>query len=434
MAVHAVGARVVELLFATFPTKKTTNLKLEVYGPRFTLFSDAGNLSNTSNHPTLKSIIADQPKGKDAALESLLALINKGIEKGLFSFAYFQELISEYVTVAPPSDVRSLCSSIVDHSIHLLSTRAGSRVVAECAAYGTPKDRKRILKSLKGYTRSSLLHTDAYIAILRLLDVTDDTVTSQKSILAELQVAPKKEVKKTVGPPESDDEDDDSANESKSSIIDIALSDTGSKLLLLLMSEDDEAMKKYFDPAEMEILRANPTFTQGGEEVPTSKKNQKTRRSELLQYMKKLLVELCELHTSALLQSRCGSKVLREVHEHYPSKQLSEAIANACDSAMFEDPLGHLSLKSILLNESTSSSNGDNSLTSALCAKYKGKLVEKIASSNRGAFVLAAMVAGDKTTVKEEISPNDITKLIKACKNDSKSAAGYEALLKAMKK
>ena len=53
-----------------------------------------------------------------------------------------------YLTLAPPSDVRALCSSLVDHSIHLISTKAGSRVVAECAAYGTTKDRKRIMKSL----------------------------------------------------------------------------------------------------------------------------------------------------------------------------------------------------------------------------------------------------------------------------------------------
>ncbi len=411
-----------------------------MYGTRFTLFSDSGTLSNTSNHPTLKSIVKEQPKGKEAALESLLSIINKGIDKGLFSFAYFQELLGEYVTVASPNDVRSLSSSLVDHSIHLLSTKAGSRVVAECAAYGTPKDRKRIMKSLKGYTRSSLLHTDAYIAILRLLDVTDDTVTAQKSILAELQVLPK-EVKQTVGPPESDDDDEDGENENKSPLLDIALSDTGSKLLLLLLAKDDDSRKKYFDPSELEILRTNTTIVENGEEVATSKKNPKTRRSELLQYMKKLLIELSESHTATLLRSRCGSRVLREVHNNFPSKQLSEAIANACEvenmnegeMSMFECPIGHLSLKSILANESSSSLNGDTSLTYALCAKFSGKLVETLASSNRGAFVLAALVDVDGPKVKKEVSTDEIKMLMKSCKKEKKPVAGYEALLKAMK-
>lgn len=440
LAVHAVGARVIELLFATLPNKSTMKLKLEVYGPRFKIFSDT--LSNTSSHPTLNTIIKDQPTGKAAALESLLSIINKGIEKGLFSFAYFQELICEYVTAAPSSDVRSLCSSLVDHSIHLLSTKPGSRVVAECAAYGTPKDRKRIMKSLKGYTRSSLLHSDAYIAILRLLDVTDDTVTAQKSVLTELQVF-QEEKKKTVGPPESDDDGKDkSGNENKSPILDVALSATASKLLLLLLAKDDEARQKYFDPAELEILRSNPTIFQGGEEVPTSKKNQNTRRLELLQYMKKTLVELCESHAGILLRSRCGSKVLREVYEHYPSRQLSEAIADATNSttddhlvSMFEDPIGHLCVKGILLNQAASSSaNGDNSLSSALCTKYNGKLIGNIASSNRGAFVLAAMAEGNQEHVKKEVSLKDIKNIIQLCKKENKSVAGYEALLKAINK
>lgn len=435
LAVHAVGARVVELLFATFPTKSTTKLKLEVYGPRFTLFNDSGSMSNSSSHPTLRTILKDQPSGKDVALQSLLSIINKGIEKGLFSFAYFQELLCEYVTAAPSNEVRSIASSLVDHSIHLLSTKAGSRVVAECATYGTPKDRKRIMKSLKGYTRSSLLHNDAYIAILRLLDVTDDTVTSQKSILAELQILPK-ETKQTVGPPESDDEDDDD-NENKSPILDLALSETGSKLFLLLLAKDEDSRKKYFDPAEMEILRANPTVLEKGEEIPTSKKNAKTRRTELLQYMKKLLVDLCDMHPSELLQSRCGSKVLKEVHINFTSEKLSQAITNACDSdnksddklSMFEHPIGHLSIKSIISSEKELTSNEKILLSSALFKKFSGELLNKVASSNRGAFILASMIEVEKKA-KEEIETKDILKIIKSCKKEKKPTAGYEALLK----
>eukprot|EP00551_Chaetoceros_affinis_P006113 CAMPEP_0203670650 /NCGR_PEP_ID=MMETSP0090-20130426/6661_1 /ASSEMBLY_ACC=CAM_ASM_001088 /TAXON_ID=426623 /ORGANISM="Chaetoceros affinis, Strain CCMP159" /LENGTH=636 /DNA_ID=CAMNT_0050535557 /DNA_START=100 /DNA_END=2010 /DNA_ORIENTATION=- len=462
LAVHAVGARVIELLFATLPPKFTSKLKLEVYGPRFTLFNDSITISSntststTSTHPTLQSIIQNQnnkSKAKDAALESLSSIIHKGIDKGLFSFAYFQQLLCEYVTVAPPSDVRALCPSLVDHSIHLLSTRSGSRVVAECAAYGTPKDRKRIMKSLKGYTLSSLLHCDAYIAILRLCDVTDDTVTVQKSILAELQVRPKKDdmKKKTVGPPDSDGEEEEDNDDSlRSPIIELALSETGSKLLLLLLAKDEESRKKYFDPAELEVLRANPTITENGEEVPTSKKNSKTRRMELLQYMKKILVQLCELHADELLRSRCGSKVMKEIHDTYPSKELTKAIVDACDldrgsttaadqntttMSMFEHPIGHLSLKNIILNESASSSNTkrENSLSSEVYLRYKGKLVEKIASSNRGAFVLAAMAEADDNA-RKEISINEIKKLIQVCKKDKKPVAGFEALLKVLKK
>jgi pumilio family protein 6 len=438
LAVHAVGARVVELLFATFPAKTTTKLKFEFYGPRFGLFND-GELASKVSNPTIHHIIKSQPDGKEAALESLMAIINKGIEKGLFSFAYFQQIICEYVTAASPNEVRSICSSLVDHSIHLISTKAGSRVVAECASYGTPKDRKRIMKSMKGYTRSSLLHADAYIAILRLLDVTDDTVNVQKSVLAELMVLPEKEKKMNVlGEDMNADEDDGT----KSPLLELALSDTGSKLFLLLLANNDEIRKKCFDPAELEILRQNDTIKQGDEDVPTSKKSANTRRVELLQYMKKLLTECCKSHANLLLKSRCGAKVLREVYSTFPSKELTDAIVEACEDeddgesdeymSIFEHPLGQLSIKQIILMDGADSSN-ENTLTEALHSKYKGALVEDIGASNRGGFVLAAMVKSDSSgAVKKELKGKQkvIKNRIKECKKLSTPASGYEILLK----
>lgn len=448
LAVHAVGARVVELLFATFPSKITTKLKLEFYGNRFGLFND-GNLGNTCSNPTIHTIVKLQPEGKDAALESLLKIINKGIEKGLYSFAYFQQLICEYMTASSPNDIRSLSSSLVDHSIHLLSTRAGSRVVAECAAYGTPKDRKRILKSLKGYTRSSLFHSDAYIALLRILDVTDDTVIVQKAILAELQVLPEEKKKMNVlGEDVSEGKDKD---QNRSPLIDLVLSETGSKLFLLLLMEE-ESRKKYFDPNEMEVLRANTTITQGDEEVPTSKKNANTRRMELLKYMQTLLTDCCKAHADQMLLSRCASKVLREVYLTFPSKELSDAIVEACDNgsdddedmgeylSVFEHPVGQVSVKNLILcdavSEGDSKKEDENNLTSALYSKYKGALVDDIGSSNRGAFVLAAMIDSDSSgAVLKEIvkGKKEIKKRIKQCKDASKPCAGFEALIKALK-
>lgn len=402
------------------------------------MFND-GELANKVSNPTIHHIIKNQPDGKEAALESLLSIINKGLEKGLYSFAYFQQIICEYVTAASSKDVRALCSSLVDHSIHLISTRAGSRVVAECAAYGTPKDRKRIMKSMKGYTRSSLLHSDAYISILRVLDVTDDTVSVQKSVLAELQVLPEKKKKMNVLGEDQNDTGDDGV---KSPLLELALSDTGSKLFLLLLAKDEDSRKKFFDPAELEILSLNPTIKEGDEDVPTSKKSANTRRAELLQYMKKLLTECCESHADLLLKSRCGAKVLREVYATFPSKSLTDAIVNACESdeddgsgehmSIFEHPLGQVSVKQIILMDGSDSSR-ENTLTQALQSKYKGALIDDIGASNRGAFVLAAMVETDSIgSVKKELSGQKkvIKSRIKECKKMSKPSAGYEALLK----
>lgn len=288
------------------------------------------------------------------------------------------------------------------------------------------------------------MHPDGYIAILRLLDVTDDTVISQKSVLAELLVSlPSKSDKVRVditGTPIEKDDDEDEGE--KPPLLDLALSETAHKLFVFLLANTDTKRKKYFDPSELEILRQNPVVTLNSEEVPTSKKNPNTRRLELLQYLKEALVELCTSHADILLRSRYGSKVFLETFEAFPSSKLVSAIVDTCGdepgeksglSSMLEDVIGHMTVKNMIVHESESQSKGDSNdilLARALYEKYKGKLLDTIACSNRGAFVLLAM-SEVLPEVKAEIGSkkNKIQKIIKAGSN---SSAGYHALMKAI--
>ena len=72
--------------------------------------------------------------------------------------------------------------------------------------------------------------------------------------------------------------------------------------------------------------------------------------------------------------------------------------------------------------------NSTSSLATALHKKFQGKLLSKIGSSNRGAFVLSAMVLG-VSDVKKELDGKrkDVKK-----KSTGKGSAGYLALLKAL--
>jgi pumilio family protein 6 len=408
-----VGARVVELLFSNFSPKATAPLKQEFYGPHFSLFAD-----ETNAHPTLASNLELTPEKKDVTLEFVVSMLNKAMEKGLFGFVYLQELFCEYVSVAPPEDIRSMSPNVVDHSIHMLSTRAGTRVVAACASYGTTKDRKRILKSLKGYTRSSLLHRDAYLAILQLVQVTDDTVSVHKSILAEVLTDPK---------------------EAESPLLEIALHETGSRLFLMLLVSSEEERQKYFDPYERQVLDANPTVLEDGERVPTSKKNPETRRKELMNYVRKPLIEMCSLHADVLIRSLPGSRVLREVYSAFRPQEVVDAVVAVCFAelstsnddgeslSLFEDPVGHLAVKNLL-----SCDADDKALfATAFYDKMQSRLME-VGSSNRGAFVLTALLKVEATREKtlKELSSHmkELHKLAK----EGRATAGFTALLQEM--
>ncbi|KAL9184304.1 hypothetical protein ACHAXT_002390 [Thalassiosira profunda] len=450
LAVHSVGSRVVELLFATFPTKSVAPLKLELYGPQYALFASASPSvdSNAPALPTLAAFVASNPDKKEATLAHLQSLLQKGLDKSLTGFAYFHALLLDYASVASPNDVRSfLAPALAEHALHLLSTRAGTKVVCECFAYGTVKERKKMLKCLKGYARSSLRHRDAYLAILRVCDVMDDTVLVNKTLLAELHRNPDAEKK---------DGEEEGGDEETSPILDLVLSDTGSKLfLLMLVSKEEEEStqgdekkaarwQRYLDPYEREVLHRNPTVTENEEEVPTSKKDEETRRRELSVYLKELLVDVCTKHAGEMLASKPGGKVLQEVCDNYPSEEVFGAIVEACEVVgetdgddalpMWEHPVGHLTLKHLFLAESKECPDeGDPSLARTFYAKFEKELGE-IAQSNRGAFVLSALM---KTSVKEEArealkgSKATISQLARGAKGEKK-LAGCGVLLEAL--
>lgn len=451
LAVHSVGSRVVELLFATFSSKSVAPLKLELYGPQYALFAscnpstDNDDKKNPSTLPTLASFVENNPDKRESTVTHLQSLIQKGLDKSLTGFSYFHSLLLDYVSVATPNDIRDfLTPALAEHSLHLISTRAGTKVVCDCVAYGTVKDRKKILKCFKGYTRSSLLHRDAYLAILRMVDVMDDTVLVNKMILAELLQSP-------------DTEKEDGADgEKPSPILDLMLSDTGSKLFLLLLVSKDEMISsddgktsyrwlKNLDPYEIEVLHRNPCVTENGESVPTSKKVDETRRQELVIFLKELLVDACVKHTEELMRSKAGSRVLLEVSEHFPSYELFSAVVDACADSLenkrpeksgekyltiLEDPVGHLTLKHLLLSESRKDidQDGAESLARMLYSKFQLRLGE-IASSNRGSFVLSALLKVPSVT-------KDVKKALRGFKKDisklAKSSAGAKVLLDAL--
>lgn len=400
-----------ESLFLIFPTKATLSLKQELYGPHFSLFSH--ELKTT---PTLKGNLdsAKTETQKEAALSFVRDILLKGMTKSFYGYTFFQELLAEYLDVVDSSEIRSFASIAVDHSIHLLSTRPGARAVATFASYGTPKDRKRICKSLKGYTSSSLLHRDAYLALIRLIQVTDDTVSINKSVLSEI-----------INPPM----DGDTEN---STLFDLATSESASKLFLMLLVDNDENRMKYFDPYERTILETDVAVIENGKEIKTSKKDPSLRRQELLKYMKASLEDMCAQNAFRLLVSLPGSRVIKEFCNSFASDRVIDAILEACEStlakeeSLFEDPVGHRVIKNLILCDAD---REEPLFSNKFFEIFSDRLLE-VASSNRGAFVVAALVKVPSLKTKTLEKVRAMKKTLKQHSKSGGATAGFEALLK----
>jgi pumilio family protein 6 len=448
MAVHAVASRVVESVFTTFPAKETAVLKQEFYGPHFALFA-ATDTVGSGRMPTLETNLKAAPDKKDATIDFVRNLVNKGLEKQLNGFTYFQELLAEYMDyIASATDgsskIRDMANTAADHAIHLLSSRSGTRVVCHLVTYGTAKHRKRVLKSVKGYAVSGLLHRDAYLALIRLCQCTDDTVSVQKNLLHEL-IAPV--------PTSSSDPDkhrQKEQEEEETPLLQLALSDTASKLLLLLLmdTQNDARRKKVLDPYERSILLGSATVIEDGEEVPASKKDPEKRRTELLQYLKEPLINMCAEHADELLRSIPGSSVLREVYAAFRPAKVVEAVLDACEksissagdaaaaegeeeegeeSCIFEHATGHLAIKHLFLVDANKEQvSEDACFARQFVSRFHGRLMEA-ANSNRGAFVVAALckVSAVRDNVLKDLDKDQLKKMSNQKKGHT---AGFTAL------
>jgi pumilio family protein 6 len=472
LCIHAVGARCVELLFGSFPPKEFASLRYELYGPHLALFLSG---TETYTNASLMVLLKDHADKREQVLAFVANVLSKGGDKGLYSFAYFQKLYWEYTQslLLLPRDKDStsmnaedddkilqegklkiqkeISSTVSDHAIQMISSRAGTRVVCEGAAYGTPKDRKKVLKSLKGYTRSSLLHRDAYLLILRVLDVMDDTVTVQKMMLHEIITRPEKEME---------------VDDAESPLLELALHDTGSKLFLRLLAPENSS---YMDPLELDILAPATMKDADGNVFSTSKKEASARQNELLNYLKTSLETLATQHTAELMRSKSGSKVLREILLSFPSEQLASAITAATHQSssdddeaddkegkksvsVFEDPVAQIFIKNVILLEVVEANLAKNesnkkinkwsqerveqykksgiSFAANLYNEYKGSLLDKVGFCNRGAFVLEALCRVDSTgsKVKKELS-KESSKMAKL----GKKQKGFECLTQILK-
>lgn len=70
-----------------------------------------------------------------------------------------------------------------DRTIEMAHTRDGALASMYCLWYGTVKDRKVIVKSLKGFVAKLCVEEHGHLFLLALFDAVDDTVLVGKIVL-----------------------------------------------------------------------------------------------------------------------------------------------------------------------------------------------------------------------------------------------------------
>ncbi|KAL0959125.1 hypothetical protein HGRIS_014419 [Hohenbuehelia grisea] len=128
-----------------------------------------------------------------ATKESLTTVFNNP-DKGAVTHAIVHRALWEYLTAVneyPDEAEREkqrremfeCCQDVLTEMVH---TKDGSRVVREFLAFGTAKERKVILKTLKPHIERMCLDDEAQLVLFTALDVIDDTKNLAKTLICEM--------------------------------------------------------------------------------------------------------------------------------------------------------------------------------------------------------------------------------------------------------
>nr|CAB3497555.1 unnamed protein product [Digitaria exilis] len=376
---HSIGAAVVDYAFqrATQPQKR--QLLLELYSTELQLFKDLTVQSSFSLLETISKLGLQ----KSSVLQYMTIVIQKILEKGTVEYSIVHTAILEYFTIADKASasdvIRQLIplltqgASIIDGDepsiapelpkktkakkkrssepliVRIMQKREGLKLGISCLKHGSAKDRKKIIKSLKGHIMKLALNDFGCLFLISIISIVDDTKLVSKIVIQEL------------------------AKHLKELIFD----KNGRRPLLQLLhplcsrylSPTDLACLSYNVPSlssreasesTTEVMSENkvdavtdkdPNGLEGTQNVSESKKDPSQRRHELLikSELAEALVQSCIENVGELLRSNFGKELLCEVIFYV----MSHADNEICSIDWFSYQLSHstsFSIMSLILN------------------------------------------------------------------------------------
>lgn len=200
-------------------------------------------------------------------------LLSKAARKGLTMTTLVQRGFAELMEHGDAAQRSELVSIMRESAVHIMHTRDGARIACGCLRNGDAKDRKAILKAMKGFVARASKDANGALVICAALGAVDDTVLLSKAVLSEL-----------LG-----------------ELTTLAFDAHGSLPFLQVLAPRST---RYFTPEQLAVI--------GEVDSNTSKKMPEQRQAELLKHLLPALYQQCQADPSGLACSPHGSAVLFE--------------------------------------------------------------------------------------------------------------------------
>ncbi|PKI56722.1 hypothetical protein CRG98_022882 [Punica granatum] len=188
---HMVGSVVVEHAYQLGNASQKQELLMELYSTELQLFKDLV----TTKYSGLEEVISKLGLQKASVARHMSSVIQPILEKGIVDHSIIHRVLLEYLGITDKSSaadvLQQLSGALLVRMIH---TGEGSRIGILCVKHGSAKERKKILKGMKGHV-SKIAHDQCgTLVLVSLFSVVDDTKLVTKIVIRELQAILKEAV------------------------------------------------------------------------------------------------------------------------------------------------------------------------------------------------------------------------------------------------
>ncbi|KAG0164793.1 pumilio domain member 6 [Apophysomyces sp. BC1015] len=380
---HKEASTVIESFYAQYSNSaQRQELIAEFYGPEMTLFNRGGGAK------TLEDLLEALPEKKDSILRFMSETLKGCMDKGTIVHSIVHKALYQYLSLADEKGREPITGHLRDNLQDIVHTREGAWVAMLCLSYATPKDRKAIIKAFKPFLVKIAKDEYGYLVLLRLLDVTDDTVLINKAVLGELSKHAQE----------------------------LFADKFGRRFFMYILAGRNT---RYLSPETVQLLKA-------GDEIRTSKKDPEVRSQELLKASSPQLIKLVTDNAGVLMREKLSSQVVQEIMLHAEGDK-SEAIDAILDLAgegievddhVIEHRFANRVIKAMIKADTAEETNDK----AVVPLEFAPKLLERIQpnlkhfSTNFGSFVVVALA-------EEPSTKKAVKKSLKSHKKDIEKAA-----------
>ncbi|KAI9390711.1 hypothetical protein POPTR_008G211400v4 [Populus trichocarpa] len=187
---HAVGSVVIEHAYQLGNATQKQELLMELYSTELQLFKDLASMKESRPWLffRLVDVISKLNLQKGSVSRHMASVIQPILEKGIVDHTIIHKVLIEYLSIADKTSAAEIIQQLSGPLlVRMIHTRDGSRIGILCVKHGSAKERKKIVKGLKGTVGKTAHFQYGSLVLACIVSTVDDTKLVAKTVIRELQ-------------------------------------------------------------------------------------------------------------------------------------------------------------------------------------------------------------------------------------------------------